>query len=340
LYSIATGKRNSAIISAAGLLMGLLVLISAHSFIGIGEYALFLCIFQFPWRKPREWVRQIKFWAHFGGFALLFGIPQIIWLLRVRRIGFMTISPIWRETFPNSFKFCQLWWDSLGSFIVLALCIGWNSLNRKQISAYLPAIAVFVLSNFIRYQPGAMDNNKVFYAAWYPLACCVVAHFFIWISIHGNLIAICLASSVVFGFSVSSVVAIWKALAFTFPLFTHEEKDFGEWVMLHTLKDSIFLGSMWHSNPAMSVGGRLITMGYGGWIWTHGLNSTARRILINELINDKENVTRFNELKIRYIISHNQDHKDGFHFEIPPPTSQWIPIVEFSTARIYRLLQG
>jgi hypothetical protein len=339
LHAVGSGSKDRRSLCAAGALMGLLSMISAHSFLAIGEYALLLCALHFPWRCRAEWAERLSFWAHFGGCALAVGLPQVFWLLRVHRIGFMQISPIWLETFPRSFKVFQLWWDSLGSFVVIALLIAWASLTSRQAAAYAPAVGVFLISNFIRYQPGAMDNNKVFFAAWYPLACCAVAHFVMWMAVNGNALANVVTVFAIFLFSLSSLVTIQKALHYRFDLFTSPEKDFGEWVMRNTLKDSVFLGSMWHSNPAMSVGGRLVTMGYGGWVWTHGLNVTARQVLMHRLTADIENATAFNEFKIRYAIAHTEDSEHGFRFPTPPAESRWIAILEIQSARIYRILQ-
>jgi hypothetical protein len=252
----------------------------------------------------------------------------------------MTVSPIWLETFPRQyFKVFQLWWDSLGSFVVIALFVAWTSLSPRQAAVYAPAVGVFIISNFIRYQPGAMDNNKVFFATWYPLACCAVAHYVLWIASHGTVFVSMVCVFVVFFFSFGSVVTLQKALKYRFDLFTNAEKDLGEWVMRNTHKDSVFLGSMWHSNPAMSLGGRVMTMGYRGWVWSHGLNISKKEALMRRLAADLENATAFNELGIQYAISHIEDETNGFQFPSPSATSRWIPIIEIPSARVYRILQ-
>jgi hypothetical protein len=337
LYVAASRDRFALLV--AGALMGLLPMISAHSFIAIGEYALFICACQFPWRARGEWISTLKFWAIFGGAVLAVGIPQIVWLLRVPRIGFLTVLPIWLETFPHSMKVLQLWWDSLGAFVFLALFAVWASLGSRQKWGYIPSIGVFVLSNFVRYQPGAMDNNKVFFAGWYPLACCAVAHFLVWLWSGAKPIVRFLTVWVVIGFSTGSVVTIWKALRWPFPLFTRDEKELGLWVMENTPKTAVFLGSTWHSNPTMSIGGRLITMGYGGWVWTHGLSYDKRNALMHDLIANRENVSKFLDLNIRYAIARGDDNTRGYEFPAPHPQSRWILLVDLATTRIYRLLQ-
>ena len=41
-------------------------------------------------------------------------------------------------------------------------------MTKRQFGIYLPALITFLISNFIRYQPWAGDNNKIFYTAWIP----------------------------------------------------------------------------------------------------------------------------------------------------------------------------
>ena len=338
IYEIRTKLSDKKALAMAGMLMGLLPMISAHSFIGIGEYALFICAVNFPWGQPRKWPKVIQFWAVFGCVAIVIALPQVLWLLRVPRHGFGKISPIWLETFPNSLKFGQLWWESLGPFVVIAIFTCWPLLNRFQVMCYLPSIGVFLISNFVRYQPGAMDNNKVFFAGWYCVACCAVAHFIIglWVNSPSKVLVRILLVCTVMGFSMSSVVAISKALIYSFPMFSHDEKALGQWVMENTQKDSIFVTSEWHANTVMSIGGRIIALGYGGWVWTHGLDYGSRQSFISSLIRDKELPEKFDRWNIRYIVS--KADENGLTFDDPGPNSHWIPVCEISNMKIYRML--
>ena len=327
-------------LAIAGVLMGLLPMLSAHSFIGVGEYALFLAAITFPWTKPKKWITVIMFWSVFGIVAIFIALPQVLWLLRVKRQGFGTISPIWLETFPGSWKFGQLWWESLGPFVVIAIFVCWPLLNHFQLVCYLPSIGVFLVSNFIRYQPGAMDNNKVFYAGWYSLACCAVAHFIIavWSRSRGDILVKVILIWTVIGFSLSSVVAIGKAIFYAFPMFNNDEKEMGQWVMENTLKDSVFLTNQWHANTVMSIGGRIIMLGYGGWVWTHGLDHEKRNRFIRDLARDIEAPEEFDRWKIRYVVTKSDDDAEKFYFPTPGPYSRWICVVDISNAKVYRML--
>ncbi|OHT09660.1 hypothetical protein TRFO_21379 [Tritrichomonas foetus] len=334
--------KDNKIVFLAGILMGLLPLLSAHSYIGVGEYAIFLCLLNFPFFQPSKWVKTIKYWSIYGFTALFLSIPQVLWLLRVPRKGFMTFESIVTETFPSSLYIAQLWWESLGSFVFIALFGVFILMGKRQIWCYLPSIGVFIVSNFIRYQPGAMDNNKVFFAGWYPIACAAVSHFIVCLIHNGHKyrrFLLVVVSLVIFSFSFGSVVTIFKAIKYNFPLFTRDEMSMGEWIMKNTRKDTVVMGSGWHSSSPMSIGGRVITMGYGGWVWTHGLSYEKRVEMMDNLVQNRENVSLFDEFNIQYIVSKPDDRQRNFEFPEVDDSSHWLQLMNIGSAKLYRIVR-
>lgn len=352
IISVIQGIKDIKCMFLAGILMGIVPMLSAHSFIAIGEYAAFICLFNFPYILIKKFIES-KFkmydkllgviigWCCFGFTAIIIALPQVIWLLRVPRSGFMTFEPIWTESNRGKFAMFQTWWESLGSFLFLSLFVVWLFMRKKQIIMYLPSIGVFVVSNFIRYQPGAMDNNKVFFATWYPLACISVAYLYIMLLLHDRRRSIIVKIMLVFifiSFSFSGFICIAKALKYNFPLFSSSEKDLGVWMMENSPKDAVVLCSGWHSNPLMSVGGRLVTEGYPGWIWTHGLDIGKREMWMKNLVQNRENVSYFIPQKVLYAISKGDDESRNFKFPKPSPLSRWVCVLDIGYTQVYRIL--
>lgn len=330
----------------AGILMGLFPMISAHTYIAIGEYAIFMCIYLFPYFDFKKWIPTIISWCYYGIPAILISIPQILWLFRVKRHGFMKFESITHETFPGPFtlkKFFRLWFDSLGTFVFLALIPSFFLIGKRQKSISLPSLGVFIISNFILYQPGAMDNNKVFFAGWYPIACTMVSNFLVCMLYKGSknrsfmifvLICVC------FSFCIGSIICIVKALVLSFPLFSHDDLFLGEWIMKNTRKDTVFLSSTWHSNVAMTIGGRLLAMGYGGWVWTHGLNMNDRIRLIQELASNTHNTSLFDKFNIQYVIKRSDDQNLGFFFPDLNQSQNWILLYDSPMTKLYRIIHS
>jgi hypothetical protein len=334
------GFLNLQALLLAGLLMGLLPMLSAHSYLGVGEYAIFLCLSAFPFRNRKQWKQQVIAWGTFGVTAVILSLPQILWLMRQKRENFMQFNPIYKETDARMvLGFFKVWWYSLGSILVIAIGLVWSVMEKRQIEFYRPSIGVWIVSNLIRYQPGAMDNTKVFFAGWYSLACAAVAHYAVVMWQRKKFIVrISIVLALAGGFA-SGCICIWKAAFWPFPMFSKDERDIGVWVMHNTKRDAAVLAGGWHANTLMSLAGKLVTMGYGGWVWTHGLSLDARNKFMGELVRDRENVSKFTPQKIEYAIWKSDDHDRGFSFPPVGPESRWLLVFDIGHLRVYRILK-
>jgi hypothetical protein len=336
VYEVQNNLGDSKAFVLAGVMMGFLPCLSAHSFIGVGEYAGLICVLNFPWKVPRRAITQ---WAKFGCVAMLIALPQILWLMPTHRRDFFMFKPIWWET-NSTLGFFTMWWESLGAFVMLSIFHVWLYMSSHQRLMYFPALGVFVVSNFLRYQPGAMDNTKVFLCAWYPLACLAVADYLIATLLKTPRIVVKAAVCfVTIGFVAGSVICIYKALMVPFPVFEEDEMMFGVWVMQNTRRDAKMLARGWHGSPMMSIGGRIITMGYGGWVWSHGLDYKGRRSWCRDMADDRENVTRFDEAEIAYAVYKYSENEESL-FPISDPYSHWMQVVAIENAGLYRLVHN
>lgn len=328
----------------AGVMMGILPMISAHAFISVGLYALSICCITFPWKNFKIWHKYIFSWAIFGLTSIIIALPQIIWLLSGHRQHFFSFEPIWTETESREsgiFGYFTMWWDSLGTFHFLAVVNVWIFMKKKHFYIYIPAMIVYVISTFVRYQPGAMDNTKVFLSTWYPLACVSVSLYLLQLVFFAKknrnliiFIVFCLFVS----FSLSSIVCFFKNLKNKFPMFSRLEFETGLWVIENTPRNSSFLSDGWHACPPMSIGGRIITMGYPGWVYTHGLDYSARKLWELNLTNNLENYELFKNLNILYAISKNDDTGKSI-FPNPGNYSRWTMVIDIGNAQIYRILK-
>jgi hypothetical protein len=338
VHEVENDLADSKSLLLAGIMMGLLPCLSAHSFIGAGEYAIFICVLNFPWSfNYKAWLLPVTRWAIFGGTAILLALPQILWLMRMKRQDFFVFKPIWWET-NSKYGFFTMWWESLGSFVILSVANVWLSMSSWQRLMYYPSIGVFVVSNFIRYQPGAMDNTKVYLCAWYPIACCAVAEYFIQLLSHAHrhvFVVVPLIGLVVISFVTGSIVCLAKALLLPFPMFSPAEMKLGLWVMENTRPDTYMLCEGWHSSPMLSRAGRLITLGSGGWVWSHGFDYGARERWNRYLYANRENVSLFDAVGISYAVS--KTDKQFNLFPNPGLYSVWMNVLDIGDAQLYRL---
>jgi hypothetical protein len=326
----------------AGLMMGLLPMLSAHSFIAAGEFAIFTAVLNFPWKPINfsRWIEYVVFWCKFGVTAILIALPQVLWLLRTPRNKFFSIKPIWLETNTGYLGFFVMWWESLGPLPFFALGHVWIFLTARQIRMYLPALGVFVVSTVFRYQAGAMDNTKVFLATWFPLAVVAVSDYLLTLFRYSrkNILVLSISSFLLVSMTFSSAVCYYKAIRHTFSMYTKEEMELGLWVMENTRSDVQILSVGWHAAPMMSIGGRPISLGFGGWVWTHGLDYDSRHRWLRGLVKQKEEVDVFAKQKLMYAVSKEEDG-GGRIFPNPGANSHWICVVDEGSFQLYRLLE-
>ena len=256
-----------------------------------------------------------------------------------------SIEPIWHETeIHPRFLFLKIWWDSLSTFVVFAIFLVWFTLDFPQVRRYLPTIGIFIVSNFVRYQPGAMDNTKVFIASWLPLASAAVAHLVSYVGSKamrtkdfGVFFALCVTVAC---FLASSAVSVIKFNMYEYTLFSEADRNFGLWAMENSHPDAVFMSSWWHAHPAMVLGGRAITTGYPGWVWTHGLSIDDRQKMVNELANNLDNKTAFLQHNIKYIVQRDDvDKERGFDFHGIDGHPGWMTIIETPSFKVHRLLE-
>ena len=325
---------------SAGIIMGLLPMISAHSFIALGEYAIFVCILNFHWKSPKRWIQDVITWACYGVLAIIIALPQIYSLLSGHKREMFSLEPIWTETNKNTISGAFLmWWNSLGGFVIIALFFSWSVLSKHQQRVYLPSIFVFIISNFVRYQPGAMDNTKVFLSCWFPLACACVSHFFIVNFNHQSKNMKIIRALIIIAIVVICIPGALciKRSSRQIKLFSKKTESLGKWFIQYAEKGTTILTSMWHSNPAMAVGGHFLFMGYPGWAMTHGFPFREKIIERNSLLYNMGAVDEFRKRNIKYVVI-DLSQNDIPGFVRPTEAMPWIKIFQFELVTVYKIL--
>jgi hypothetical protein len=79
------------------------------------------------------------------------------------------------------------------------------------------------------------------------------------------------------------------------------------------------------------LGGRLITMRYGGWIWSPGPDYGARERWMTSLVAERENLSRFLAETITYALPKTDE---------PSLYSHWMPVLDIGNAKLYRLVRN
>lgn len=287
----------------AGVLTGYMPLVQVHSYVAIAQWAIAFCILTFPYTSPKKWKQYILMWLVYCIIANIMAFPQLIpYLGRIneKRSQFIQINPIYQGKGP--FK---LWWYGLGPFAAISILFGWVNLHQRQIILYLPSIFVFITTNIIRYQPWEMDNTKLFYAGWIPLALGVVSLYIV--KLFKTSIFFFLGLFLFIFMILSSILGVLIALCMIPPLFNKERDwNFGFWINENTPPKAVFTVDPLHYHPVATIAGRQLLMGYGGWVFSHGLDYFKRTNLNARVSSNVNDLSLANFYNISYIVSSNE----------------------------------
>lgn len=313
IYGIKYKSYSSMLI--AGIYVGFMPLVQVHSYMAIAQWSIIYCLIKFPFKKRQKWVNFIKLWSVFAVIANLMAIPQLLTYLQritnAKRGNFLSPNPIFMSKW-SKFKLLSpfiLWWRGLGFFAYISLFAGLFILTRKQIKLYLPSFIVWMIANIIRYQPWELDNTKIFYAAWIPIALPVYGNFIMRLArIKGGSF---LSVTILIVSSLASLLYTFVCLTSYVPLYSMQHLNFGDFLLECTDKDAIFLTDGTHNSPVNSLAGKCSWHGYEGWLGSHGYNDDSHYKDLKKMRNSPKSIDIFMKHNITYYVSYNnKDFQD------------------------------
>jgi hypothetical protein len=280
----------------AGFLAGLLPLAHGHSFLVQMLVGTVLACFDIPHAKSR-W----RGWLAYFGLALLIALPQVV-LLRYKTSvlpgSFFGTEMGWDSNARDFLSWLTFWYRNSGIiFVLLGLAYLWRSkpdsgapwrgiISARHKQFVLPFLLCFVLANSVRLAPWIWDNIKVlfyFLVGALPLIALLLGIFwrrggfgwfmapflFLLLIVSGGLDVYRIGSGQTAG-----------------EVFSKEAIAFARIVQEKTAPRDYIMTAPLHTHPVMLSGRRVIS-GYGGHLWSHGLEfadteAEIRRIYAGE----------------------------------------------------------
>jgi hypothetical protein len=256
---------------AAGICAGLLPLIHTHGFVVVfGTGVCIALLFRSLWKQ----------WMVFFVVALVAAIPELIWLSRNSAIDaarFIAWEPGWDHADHNPLWF---WLVNTGFFIpLLLLALLWRrteyAIPERLRIFYAPFVLWFVVPNLLKLSPWIWDNIKFlfyWYVASVPLAAFLLARLWEqqsrrrWIAA-GFLVTLTL----------SGALDILRVITprTEFQEFTRDGISMANLIKLVTPPRALVLHAPEWNSPVFLTGRRSL-MGFPGWIWSRGLETTQR----------------------------------------------------------------
>ncbi|OGF61475.1 hypothetical protein A2662_00605 [Candidatus Giovannonibacteria bacterium RIFCSPHIGHO2_01_FULL_45_33] len=311
--------KNKKTVFGAAILIGLSPLIHIYTFIILLGFLSVLCACKL-FLKESVVFRNVL--AVFG-VSVLAALPQLYYLFSnmreggkfflAFRFGWMAQPTIGSVVYPVSggwaqdfFAYLKFLWMNLGLLLPFFIISGiflyyagrkpfvrgkFAGKYREFVFWWLTAFAIFVLLQTVRLQPWDFDNNKLIVYFAFFCAPVIVAMFGYFYDKYK------LPAGIFFGvyFFLSTVTGVLDVLPRLFVpmqnlpiIFTAEDRALAEFIRASVPEEAFILTSQTMLNPVVSLAGRPVLAGYGGWLWTEGIPSWEREEEIKRFYSDPQ----------------------------------------------------
>lgn len=266
---------------------GLLPLFHAHGFLVAGAL----------WFAAALWFKR-RAWFLIGASVALVAAPILLWESQsFTRDGFLKIVPGWyawqsapRGVVAAAFSFVRFWIVNTGVVIPLTLLAAYR--RRTVAAILLPAAAAipFAIGNVLQLQPYLWDNQKLFLLAETLVLPVIVGELLSW-TVRGNTavkyLGAVAAAAVVISMSLTTLSEVYS-LAYAraqYPLYTPAIRSAAALLdaSLPTAAVVFAATDRVHNHP-LTLTGRALVSGYGGWIWSHGFDWENRARLFTSAL--------------------------------------------------------
>jgi hypothetical protein len=293
-------KNNSTLMMGlSGIVTGLLPIVHVHSLMVL--FVISAWLFGLDVYKHKQ-IRSGWWW--YGGIAVALGSGFLLRQINSFDTSFWHWKPGWMAVGSDQ-SFWWFWLKSWGMWPLL-VAFGWRLLSHAQKLLMLPLVLVFGLANLFCFQPNDWDNTKLL--TWVYLFFSGVAGLGVvrLLRTQNRLWQLAGGMSVLL-MTLSGIVDAAKLLRpQTDPvlyMFSNENLAIAQLIRERTDPESVFLTSDHHLSLIPTLTGRQIVMGFSGWLWTYGIDSSGRSDEVRSMYRgDDEAQTLLNQYAVSYVV--------------------------------------
>ena len=281
-----TDARQAALL---GVLAGMLPMVNTHCFLALGLCSAGWMAWDLIHCRQRK--AALLFWGLYGGIAVALAAPQLFTWTFGQAVGnksFLQFHFNWVNNTGNGLRDGYLWFyiKNIGlPFVLILLSLLEKNEKRRFIAS--GAFVIFLLAEFIQFQPNEYDNNKLFYI-WYMLCAVLAADyaFALLDRLRGLRARPVIAGIMCVLFFSTGVLAVAREMVTDEYHFSKAEADAAAWVEQATEEDAVFLTGDQHINFVSSLAGRRIVCGPDTWLLFHGYDLTERHAEVERFYTD------------------------------------------------------
>lgn len=245
-------------------------------------------------------------WGIFLAIVLLTALPQLFGFTFQQAQGeqFVRGSFNWANSTEIADGYILFYLKNLGIMFILTLLMFVFG-SRKQRQLAFPAAFLWIICEFILFQPNPYDNNKLLLVAY--LFFCIAVTDFVWETIPklfsdslAKPVRAIAASAVVVLGCFAAILTMGREYVSDYEVYSKSYVQLAKWAEKNSAPDDIFLTDTNHNNTIASLTGRNIVCGSGSFLYYHGVDYQQAEQDVAEMY---QNPSRRDELINKYNVS-------------------------------------
>ncbi len=314
------------------LFAGGLPLIHTHSYLALVLFSAGACLYCVVTAKGSRW-QSFRPWLIYGAIAAALSLPQLIAFTFVQATGsdhFLRFQFNWcNNRGGRGLVDGYLWFyiKNIGLpylLILFALCKRKpkgealsDDLRQNRLIA-CGAFLIYLIAEFILFQPNEYDNNKLFYV-WFLLCLPMAADYAmeIWERLRGLDGRRLIATGFLITCFLSSGLTIARECVSDYHAYSAVDVETAEYIKQNTPEHSVWLTGNQHLNPVSSLAGRTILCSSDLYLYYHGFSTGERRAEIAAFYeNPVENLDLLRKYQVEYIYVSAYERSDSqYHLD-------------------------
>ena len=329
LYMLWTGMENNSKrdFVLLGCFAGPMVMIHTHSFLGLGVISLGVLIDRLI-RGRGQRGRILAAFGLYGGIAVLLALPQLmVWTFpQTFKGGSLKILFNWVNNNGNGTlkdDYLWFWIKNVGPMFIFIPIAAILSKNSRVKALALGSLMLFVLSEYVIFQPNVYDNNKLFWAAYLCMLPVGTWYLVSFIREHRHMLTkVVLSIMLISSMTLSGAVSVAREVisgvpGYAYQLFSPGHVEAAEYIKANTPQDALILTSNNHNNAAAALGGRRIVCGAGLYLYYHGVDYFEQERDAKMMLSDPENtLDLYAQYGIDYVYVSSYEANDGADWRV------------------------
>ena len=299
-----------------GLFAGGLPLIHTHSYLALVLLSAGTCLYCVG-TAPRKW-QAFRPWLIYGAIAAALSLPQLLAFTFVQATGsdhFLRFQFNWCNNRGGRGLVDPYLWFYIKNIGLPYLLILLALLRRKPKDQPMPdelrqqrliacgAFLIYLIAEFILFQPNEYDNNKLFYV-WFLLCLPMAADYAceLFERLRGLPGRRVMAGAFLVTCFLSAGLTVARECVSDYHAYSPQDIATAEYIQKNTPEHSVFLTGNHHLNPVSSLAGRTILCSSDLYLYYHGFNTAERRAEIAAFYESpSENLDLLRKYQVEYV---------------------------------------